>query len=350
MEMEIKACPIEVKAMGEAGEYEGYFSVFRNVDDGGDSIEPGAFSKTISERGNRVQVLYAHDWSRLIGPPPAVLREDEFGLYAKGRFTLESFWGREAWALMRDGALKEGSFGYEAVKYDYDDDGNIRHLREVKLYEISPVPLGMNAMTEVRLIKAALVAAAKRAIPPHTSKMAPVGEEWDSAAALQDASGARQLRLAHAWVDDEGDPDAKSSYKLPHHLADGRVVWRGVAAAGAALMGSRGGVGIPEGDVAGVRRHLARHYEQFEKTPPWEESAGLDTYLETLEAITAELQGGRALCGASKESIRGALGAMQGALEALSELAASEPQKATGRDVLVRRLRAAEFALQGTGR
>jgi hypothetical protein len=34
----------------------------------------------------------------------------------------------------------------------------VRHLRELKLYEISPVPLGMNAMTQIRAVKAALAA------------------------------------------------------------------------------------------------------------------------------------------------------------------------------------------------
>jgi hypothetical protein len=152
--MEYKIFGAEFKAQGDKGEYEGYFSIFGNVDDGGDVIHPGAFSKTIQERGRRVKVFYAHDWNKLIGPPPEVLTEDSKGLFARGRLTLDSFWGREVWALMKDGALTEGSIGYEAVKFDYDESG-VRNLREVKLYEISPVPLGMNALTELRAVKGA---------------------------------------------------------------------------------------------------------------------------------------------------------------------------------------------------
>ncbi len=154
-DIEIKAGPLEFKAVGDAGQYEGYFSVIGNVDDGGDVIEPGAFAKTLQENAQRVKVFYQHDWSKLIGPAPAVLKEDEHGLFAAGRLTLDSFWGREVWALMKDGALTEGSIGYQAIKFDSDAAG-VRHLREIRLHEISPVPLGMNALTTVRAVKAAL--------------------------------------------------------------------------------------------------------------------------------------------------------------------------------------------------
>lgn len=167
--MEYKALPVEFKATGDAGEYEGYFSVTGNVDDGGDVIHSGAFTKTLQERGKRIKVFYAHDWQKLIGPPPAVIREDEHGLFASGRLTLDSMWGREAWVLMKDGAMTEGSIGYEPIKIEYESadgepitdvwdafkPGTIRHLKEVKLYEISPVPLGMNPLTAIRAVKSA---------------------------------------------------------------------------------------------------------------------------------------------------------------------------------------------------
>jgi HK97 family phage prohead protease len=157
--MDYRSYATEFKARGDKGEYEGYFSVFNNVDDGGDVITAGAFAKTLQERAqpgkSRIKVFFGHDWSKLIGPPPDVLAEDTHGLYAKGRLTLASFWGNEAWQLMRDGALTEGSIGFESIgdKTEYRGDG-IRMLKEVKLYEISPVPLGMNPLTEVQAIKA----------------------------------------------------------------------------------------------------------------------------------------------------------------------------------------------------
>jgi len=343
-EMEYKIAPTEFKAVGDLGQYEGYFSVIGNLDDGNDIIEPGAFLKTIGERGKRVKVFYAHDWTKLIGPPPTTLREDSHGLFAAGQLVLDSFWGKEAWALMKANALTEGSIGYEAVKFEFENAGSIgpmiRHLKEVRLFEISPVPLGMNALTEIRAVKAAMLHGLKSAIPPKETPKSPDDTAWDAAAVLRDVDGAQELRLVHAWVDAEGDPDVKASYKLPHHLADGHVVWRGVAASGAALMGARGGVTIPEADVVGVKRHLALHYKQFEKTPPWEESAGLDVYVEALQAITRELKEGRILSAASKEKVTSAISAMQGAMEALNALLeAATPPKAIDIAALARRVR-----------
>lgn len=332
-------CEFQVKEVGEKGEYEGYFNVFGNVDEGGDRVLPGAFKKTLQEAGRKVAVLYLHEHP--VGPPPDEIREDERGLYARGRLTLESFWGRETWALLRDGAIREGSIGYRPVKWDFDDHG-IRNLRELRLYEISFVPVGMNRETSVRAVKAA--------IPPHETPKAPEDAPWDAGAVLREAEGARVLRLIHAWYDPDGDPEAKSSYKLPHHYVDGRVVWRGVAAAGAALMGARGGVAIPEADIPGVKRHLAAHYRQFDRTPPWEEEARLDEYLETLRIIGEELKVGRVLSQANYERVQAAMDAMREALARLEELiAAAQPQEevesALRTALLKRKLRAAGLAL-----
>ena len=73
---------------------------------------------------------------------------------------------------------------------------------------------------------------------------------------------------------------------MPHHdIIDGRlcVVWRGVAAAMAALMGARGGVDIPAADKRSVYTHLARHYAQFDREPPPLEALTLPTFYETIE-------------------------------------------------------------------
>lgn len=153
--LEFKTIPAEFKAGKEEGVYEGYFSIFGNVDDGLDVILPGAFTKTLAERAKRIKVFFGHDWAKLIAPPPTEIYEDSKGLYAKGRLTLGSFWGREAWELMKDGALTEGSIGFMTIpgQVTWRDNG-IREIAEVKLFEISPVPLGMNPLTEVQAIKA----------------------------------------------------------------------------------------------------------------------------------------------------------------------------------------------------
>jgi len=161
--LEYKSVGMKIDIGGDEGRYEGHFSIFENVDDGNDVMHRGAFAQSLRERGQRVKIFYAHDWDKLIGPVPDELREDEKGLFARGRLSLGTFWGREVWELMKDGALTEGSIGYCSREYGFDDKG-IRHLYRVDLYEISPVPLGMNPMTELRAVKAMLVGGGMQAL------------------------------------------------------------------------------------------------------------------------------------------------------------------------------------------
>lgn len=156
--MEYKTAPLEIKAVegDEDGIVEGHYSIFGNVDTYDDRVWPGAFSKTIKERGDRVMVFRFHDWSIPIGPAGGrflALAEDENGLYAKYKLALSSFWAKDTWALIKEQVVREGSFGYDVVKHDTDDDG-VRNLRELRLYEISPVPIGANPLTTISAIKA----------------------------------------------------------------------------------------------------------------------------------------------------------------------------------------------------
>lgn len=49
-------CPFEVKAVDEAGNFEGYASVFNNIDLGDDIILPGAFIKVKTTRTGRLKL------------------------------------------------------------------------------------------------------------------------------------------------------------------------------------------------------------------------------------------------------------------------------------------------------
>lgn len=97
---------------------------------------------------------------------------------------------------------------------------------------------------------------------------APIETSWDGPAERKMAT-VEDLRIMSAWFD-SANPDVKSSYKLPHHKAEGQhvAVWNGVRAAMAALLGARGGTAIPTSDRKGVYNHLVRHYKQFDKEPP----------------------------------------------------------------------------------
>lgn len=77
-----------------------------------------------------------------------------------------------------------------------------------------------------------------------------------------------QLKQMCTWYDSD-NPETKGSYKLPHHQAsDLKAVWRGVSGAMGALLGSRGGVDIPDSDRRRVYNHLVKHYAHWDKTAP----------------------------------------------------------------------------------
>lgn len=98
--------------------------------------------------------------------------------------------------------------------------------------------------------------------------MAPETEGWDGPGEMAACKNVSDLKTICTWFD-SANADNKGAYKLPHHHAEGfKAVWRGVAAAMAALLGARGGVEIPEGDRKGVYNHLKKHYDQFGKEAP----------------------------------------------------------------------------------
>ena len=148
--MEYKSFNFEVKSTDE-NMFEGYASVFRNVDSYGDVIEKGAFAKTIQERGSRIKVLYQHDPFTPIGKA-IHLEEDNHGLYVKAKIS-QTDEGKKAMTLIRDGVIDQLSIGYTVVKDDYDTENGIRYLKELKLYEFSPVTFAANDQAVITGVK-----------------------------------------------------------------------------------------------------------------------------------------------------------------------------------------------------
>lgn len=95
------------------------------------------------------------------------------------------------------------------------------------------------------------------AIKPHKTDVDKSGS-WDGPKAVADAPNDRKvLRYMHAWVDENGDPDAKQSYKFPHHRPN--VGSPAVIAAVNNALARLPNVKIPEADKAAVERHLRKH-------------------------------------------------------------------------------------------
>jgi HK97 family phage prohead protease len=253
---------------GGAGKLAGYASVFNRIDLVGDTVLPGAYTETLPKFVRDGFIAWGHDWDDPVATVD-LAREDDRGLWIEASFHShpEAQRARQIAAERLERGKTMGlSIGYAAKDWKLRSDG-VRELIAVDLMETSLVTVPAEPNAQVQSVKGQ-AADDKGAIRPHTTPKAAEDAAWDAGAEVRQAQGAAQLRRMHAWVDSEGDPEAKGSYKLPHHAASGSVVWRGVAAAMAALQGGRGGVDIPSGDEAGVYAHLARHYAQFDKEPP----------------------------------------------------------------------------------
>ena len=283
--LEIKNFRAKFDQPDDEGHFTGYASVFDVTDLQGDTIKPGAFKKTLAEKG-QYTFLWQHNTDWPIGW--VKLEEDEKGLrIVDGKLILDVQRARETRALMKEGAVSGISIGFETIKWEEVDGGKGRIISEIKLWEVSAVVFPAQPAAVIETVKSIDISKLdtddkagegemnkkkepeefKKVIPYHDYGNADEGAEWDGPAQIKEAD-VKTLKKICAWYDDE-NPDIKTSYKLPHHRAsDLKAVWRGVAAAMTALLGGRGGVNIPESDKKGVYNHLASHYKDFEKEPP----------------------------------------------------------------------------------
>lgn len=139
--MQTKTAAFELKREPDAdGSFEGYASVFGVVDQGLDVVERGAFAKSLGAR--KVKMLWQHDTREVIGVWDEI-KEDERGLFVRGRLLNDVTKGREAMALMRAGALDSMSIGYRVNEAEPEAGGRIRKLTEIDLFEVSLVTFPM---------------------------------------------------------------------------------------------------------------------------------------------------------------------------------------------------------------
>lgn len=175
--MSMKVFPSFTKTMdAETGIVEAYVSVFgiKDQDNPPDIIQLGAFAKTIQERGpagaRKIRVLHHHNRWSVIGIPLTIVEHsrellppellDQYpeatgGLFARTQFVMDVQQGRETYALYKAGAMDEWSIGFDILQFEFvtRDDENARLLKELKLWEYSPVTWGMNQATITTAVK-----------------------------------------------------------------------------------------------------------------------------------------------------------------------------------------------------
>jgi HK97 family phage prohead protease len=88
---------------GASGGFAGYAATFNRVDSYGTAFAPGAFEKTLKERGDKVPVLYNHDKNANVGVPE-LLEVDKTGLRVEARLFDDGAEGTVLLKRLRQGA------------------------------------------------------------------------------------------------------------------------------------------------------------------------------------------------------------------------------------------------------
>jgi HK97 family phage prohead protease len=130
-----------------------YVSIFGNIDSDGDMVMPGAFTKTLSERGPgsskpRIKHLFQHNSWDVIGIPME-MTEDSTGLLVRSKFGSDSY-SQDKFKQHQDGLISEFSIGYQNIKTEkvmQDEEVSHYKLIELKLWEYSSVTWGANSLT-----------------------------------------------------------------------------------------------------------------------------------------------------------------------------------------------------------
>ncbi len=142
-------------SLASDGTVEGYASLFGEVDQARDMVMPGAFTRTLAQRGLRkIPMLFQHDPAEPVGIW-LDLHEDFRGLWARGRLIPDVARGRELLALVSEGAIDGLSIGYRTVRSQIDPKTRVRKLYQVDLWEISIVTFPLLAGARVRAVKQA---------------------------------------------------------------------------------------------------------------------------------------------------------------------------------------------------
>lgn len=144
----------EVKEIQEDGTFQGIASVYGVEDLGGDIIDKGAFRKTISENST-VPILWQHKNDEVIGE--GSVKEWQGKILVDAKLDLEDETGQKAYRKIKRKLIKGLSIGFQTVKSTWEEvEGRmIRHISELKLWEVSIVTFPMLPSAQINRVKSA---------------------------------------------------------------------------------------------------------------------------------------------------------------------------------------------------
>jgi HK97 family phage prohead protease len=204
---------LETKAVGEAGEIEGYGSIFGNVDQGGDVVEPGAFIEGIvqaKKEGRTIPMLWQHNQAEPIGVWDDI-SEDSKGLFVRGRLITEDDpVAKRIHAKLKAKAISGMSIGYRMIPAHVEIDPKrpgVSRLKKVDLREVSLVTMPMNLQARVTSVKALVEAGKMPTVREFEEFLRDAGGFSKSLAAAIAAKATPHLR-----GEPEAGADAKSDF------------------------------------------------------------------------------------------------------------------------------------------
>lgn len=262
---------VEIKS-ADKGQVSAVFATFNVVDHDGDVTLPGAFTE-----GAEVLIsAYGHKtWDGALPVGKGTIRTTDAEAILEGQFFMDTTDGRDTFEVVKQvGSRQQWSYGYDIIDAEpgVKDGRDVQFLKSLEVHETSPVILGagINTRTLATKGKSGEKVQYRAGIRPH--KAAVTNRDWDGFAVTSridaDAS-VSDLRSVYAWVDPGGDPEAKASYRFPHHHGvDGPANVRALITGIAMLNGAHGGAGIPEKDREAVYNHLAGHLRDADREPP----------------------------------------------------------------------------------
>lgn len=126
------------------------FAVHNVKDLGGDHSIFGSLSKTIAERGPQnkklIKFCLNHERKGLPGVLKELWEENSGGFYTAKAGTNNA--GVDFVKMVESEIINQQSYGYKAIKEEYDSKSRVNYLKEIYLYEVSAIEfLGMNPET-----------------------------------------------------------------------------------------------------------------------------------------------------------------------------------------------------------
>jgi HK97 family phage prohead protease len=154
-EKEVKNIDLELKSDAE-GKVSAVFSVFNSLDSDGDIVLPGSIKSGF--KSGSVPMVWAHKWDMPIGKG-SIDSDGEKATFS-GEFFMDTESGKEAYKIVKNMAdMQQWSFGYRVNDAERgkigegDEEKDARFLKDLTVFEVSPVLVGANQDTYTMAIK-----------------------------------------------------------------------------------------------------------------------------------------------------------------------------------------------------